>query len=753
MQASPRRAKRWTSFRHLLPGVLNDLPEDPDQPEQRLQAIWVTVVGRQLAAHSRVRRVTDKTLFVQVEAEAWRTALKSLETRVLHSINRTRSGTPLTTVRYQIENNMTETPTTMNTPILISSQPRPQSQPPEDLHLEPVQDPELKATLGRLAEKLRFVSVAFLAVLLANCAGVGSGGNNGLGPTPQFTGLDNAPSVRIIQRLNEKEPGRYRDPRSYYHYLKSLEYEREGDFDLATNHYKKVVEHDPNNEKFLTHLVSLFQRTGRLDEALETGKRALDRFPNNSEIRRVVADIYSSRGQHENALEQYRTLADKNPTDGETFLLMGYTLRALGNNHEAGEWLAQAVSIKPSSTLAHFIYGNYLLESGDLEGATEKFKKSLSLRPSFLEPRQKLAHVLESQKNYTEALAQYRILLKLKPESEALAEHFNALNEVWDPVTETINGSVAPFALENKDPDIHLLIGTIYFERVMYLEAVDQFRLVLAREENRDVRFGIARIYEVLGRPDKAIKEIETYREKSKEPDTVEVLLKLARLYGLEENMAASVMLLKEASDKDPHNDRLLHALGLAYMSLNRDAEALDTIEKAIALNPKRDTYYFEKGALLERLNRYEDAIASMKQTLEINPNHSNAHNFIGYLYATRNVELDKALNHLERAISIQPRNGYFLDSLGWIYYKKGDMNQALTHIKRAMVYAEPDPVLYDHLGDVYFSMEKFFEARKAWKTSLALTLRKLKNPSGEIPVPDELEEKIRKADQQLHSY
>ncbi len=217
--------------------------------------------------------------------------------------------------------------------------------------------------------------------------------------------------------------------------------------------------------------------------------------------------------------------------------------------------------------------------------------------------------------------------------------------------------------------------------------------------------------------------------------------------------MAASVMLLKEASDKDPHNDRLLHALGLAYMSLNRDAEALDTIEKAIALNPKRDTYYFEKGALLERLNRYDEAIASMKQTLEINPNHSNAHNFIGYLYATRNVELDKALNHLERAISIQPRNGYFLDSLGWIYYKKGDMNQALTHIKRAMVYAEPDPVLYDHLGDVYFSMEKFFEARKAWKTSLALTLRKLKNPSGEIPVPDELEEKIRKADQQLHSY
>ena len=188
-------------------------------------------------------------------------------------------------------------------------------------------------------------------------------------------------------------------------------------------------------------------------------------------------------------------------------------------------------------------------------------------------------------------------------------------------------------------------------------------------------------------------------------------------------------------------------------MSIHQDTQALDAIEKAIAINPKRDSYYFERGALLERMGRNEEAIASMKKALEINPNHSNAHNFIGYLYATRNIELDKALEHLEQAISIQPRNGYFLDSLGWIYYKKGDMEQALTHIQRAMVYADPDPVLYDHLGDVYFSMNQYFEARKAWKTSLALTLKKMENPSGEIPAPGQLEEKIRKADQQLNSY
>ena len=171
-------------------------------------------------------------------------------------------------------------------------------------------------------------------------------------------------------------------------------------------------------------------------------------------------------------------------------------------------------------------------------------------------------------------------------------------------------------------------------------------------------------------------------------------------------------------------------------------------INKAIKLNDKKDTYYFEQGALLERLGEFDKAIESMKQTLAINPHHSNAHNFIGYIYATKGQDLDKALNHLEQALDIQPRNGYFLDSLGWIYHKKGEPEQALVHIKKAMVYAQPDPVLYDHLGDVYFSMENVTEARKAWKTSLALTLKKLEDPSGEIPDPNKLREKIRKADQ-----
>ena len=59
------------------------------------------------------------------------------------------------------------------------------------------------------------------------------------------------------------------------------------------------------------------------------------------------------------------------------------------------------------------------------------------------------------------------------------------------------------------------------------------------------------------------------------------------------------------------------------------------------------------------------------------------------------------------------------------------------------MVYTNPDPVLYDHLGDVHFSLKNYLDARRAWRTSLSLTLKKSDDYIGEIPDEDKLREKI----------
>jgi tetratricopeptide (TPR) repeat protein len=750
----------WSSMGEVLAESIKSLPEAPDSDLNRINLLWSLVVGEEIASRSRVINAAKSTLFVEVKGQEWVPVVHTYERKILAKLNKIfDSKAFMEIIVKQVEG----IPINSNKPLQISASPS-RNQPMDkhtvvrEEYLKPIQDPELRERLSRLSTKLRFVSLALVSVfILANCASMQPPSHSQAVPVDASDEMSSMTpgssktsyAVWKIQTLNKKYPERnYRDPRAYYHYLKAYKYEREGDFDAAARRYALVVKFDPTRESLHTHLVSLYLRTGQFQLALEAGENAIKRFPNDVRVHMIMGDVLSSQGKYEEALDHYKKVMEIDPSNARAYLLAGYNMRALKQYEDARDLFQQATVVEPANPLGYHYLGSALARTGEMQNAEEKFKKSLTLRPSFIEARENLARVLELQKKYPEAMEQYKIILKLKPGDKKINEQLKLLDfEAGAESTDNIEvAKVPPF--EPGEANIHTQIGIIFYEQAVYLEAVDEFRLALANEEDKELRLVIAKIYELFGRMDKAIKEVEAYRKDGPDGESVDILLNLARLYGLNKEMRKSIDLLNKAAVMDPDNDRLYHALALAHMSLNENEEAYRNINKAIKLNDKKDTYYFEQGALLERLGQYDKAIASMKKTLEINPHHSNAHNFIGYIYATKGEDLDKAQSHLEQALDIQPRNGYFLDSLGWIYYKKGEPEQALVHIKKAMVYAQPDPVLYDHLGDVYFSMENVTEARKAWKTSLALTLKRLEDPSGEVPDPDKLREKIRNADQ-----
>jgi tetratricopeptide (TPR) repeat protein len=758
--AQQKKSFGWSSMGEIIAESIKSLPETPDSDLNRINLLWGMVVGEEIGTRSRVVKVSKGTLFVEVMGQEWVPVVHTYERKILHKLNKIFESKGFMEI---IVKQVAIIPMNLNKPLKISASPshhRPMDKQivAREEHLKLIADPELRERLSRLSTKLRFITLALVSVfILANCASpsahskamqVDAGGDMS---SMTLGSSKSSYAVRQVRALNEKYPDRnYRDPRAYYHYLKAYQYEREGDFDEAARHYALVVRFDPSSEKLHTHLVSLYLRTGQFPQALVSGEEAINRYPDNVRVHMVMGDILSSQGKYQEALDHYKKIMEVEPSNARAYLLAGYNLRALKQYEDARELFQQATVVEPANPLGYHYLGSALVRTGEMQNAEEKFKKSLTLRPSFIEARENLARVLELQKKYPEAMEQYKIILKLKPGDKKINEHLKRIDVATGAqLTDSVEvAALTPY--EPSEANIHTQIGIIFYEQAVYLEAVDEFRLALANEEDKELRLIIAKIYELFGRMDKAITEVEAYRKNDAGEKSIDILLNLARLYGLNKEMRKSIELLKKAVIMDPDNDRLYHALALAHMSLNENEEAYRNINKAIKLNDKKDSYYFEQGALLERLGQYDKAIESMKRTLEINPHHSNAHNFIGYIYATKGEDLDKALSHLEQALNIQPRNGYFLDSLGWIYHKRGEPEQALVHIKKAMVYAQPDPVLYDHLGDVYFSMDKTTEARKAWKTSLALTLKRLEEPAGEIPDPDKLREKIRKVDQMM---
>jgi len=110
-----------------------------------------------------------------------------------------------------------------------------------------------------------------------------------------------------------------------------------------------------------------------------------------------------------------------------------------------------------------------------------------------------------------------------------------------------------------------------------------------------------------------------------------------------------------------------------------------------------------------------------MEETIHLDPRHANALNYLGYTYADRGIKLKEALDLINRALTVKPDDGYYIDSLGWTYYKMGNVDEALNQLNRAVALVPDDAVIQEHLGEIYLDKALLQEAKEAWLKSLEL--------------------------------
>jgi Tfp pilus assembly protein PilF len=128
-------------------------------------------------------------------------------------------------------------------------------------------------------------------------------------------------------------------------------------------------------------------------------------------------------------------------------------------------------------------------------------------------------------------------------------------------------------------------------------------------------------------------------------------------------------------------------------------------------LDPKSDEAHFQLGALYDESKNKEKSVANMKKAIELNPKNAAALNYLGYTWAEMGVRLDEAEDLVQRALKIQPNDGFYIDSLGWVYYQKGEYPKAVEQLERAVEITVDDPTIIEHLADAY---EKAGRAERA---------------------------------------
>lgn len=193
-----------------------------------------------------------------------------------------------------------------------------------------------------------------------------------------------------------------------------------------------------------------------------------------------------------------------------------------------------------------------------------------------------------------------------------------------------------------------------------------------------------------------------------------------------EEKPDEAAALLKAALRDDPNGRDLRWTLAGLYADQKRHREAIAELTKLIDSLPAKPAgdawrYFISRAASRMELAQWPAAETDLKRAVEIAPEEPTALNYLGYSWAERGVNLEKAFELIEKAVAAEPRSGAYIDSLGWAHYQRGDYAEAVPHLEKAAALEPGDPTITDHLGDLYWRLGRTIEARYQWSRALQL--------------------------------
>jgi len=177
--------------------------------------------------------------------------------------------------------------------------------------------------------------------------------------------------------------------------------------------------------------------------------------------------------------------------------------------------------------------------------------------------------------------------------------------------------------------------------------------------------------------------------------------------------------LLFQSLEVWPENESLLYELADYYKIKKEYEKSLKTYEKLIKNFGENDRLLFLYASNLDKLNKWEDAKNLFLKLLKKNPEDTYTLNYISYRLSLRDEELGYALKLIKKALTLDPENGYFLDTIGWVEFKRKNFKNSVFYLEKATSILPNSAEVLDHLGDCYFKLGRKKEAIYQWKRAL----------------------------------
>ncbi len=532
--------------------------------------------------------------------------------------------------------------------------------------------------------------------------------------------------------------------------------EIKGDYATAISYYLQASKLDPKAGVFYALAKNSFN-LNKLSQALEYSKKALALDSSRTDYYELLSEIYSSAQQTDsaafilskiigmdstnvdayyrlariyeakrpaNAISIYQEITNIIGPDWDVLMRVAELQANLGNYKDAASSIEQILTIDPDNQGLKKLLSEYFQRAKLYDEALKVINDVLTVNPDDLDAHDRKAQIYLSENKWDTASVEYSYILKQSNVPVDLKIKIGATyfeQSIKD-------SSLAPIA---KNFFITIDQDTANWQVKMYLGAI------ALNEKNDSEAVGYF----------KAATQLASWN--------VEAWVRLGGIYFDNRKYDEAVKVLSQAITSFPEDFRVNLILGLSFSQLNMNDEAKIKLKKAVELNPKDITALSAYGYTLSQLKENDEAVIYLKKALSITPEDINLLGTIGLIYdgqkkwsecdsvyekallidssnallnnnfayslSERGIKLDLALKMAKIAITAEPNNSAYLDTIGWIYFKSGLLDTALGYVNKALKAGGEKPDILEHLGDIQFKMGNKDKALETWEKALNL--------------------------------
>ena len=190
-------------------------------------------------------------------------------------------------------------------------------------------------------------------------------------------------------------------------------------------------------------------------------------------------------------------------------------------------------------------------------------------------------------------------------------------------------------------------------------------------------------------------------------------------------NRPEAIRRLSNIVTSNPTDVDAISVLGDLYRTDKQYQQAADAYTQALGVTggstPGDWRFYYVRGIAYERSDKFPLAEKDFLHALDLNPNQPQVLNYLGYSWVDKGMNLNRALDMIQKAVQASPNDGYIIDSLGWAYYRLGRYPDAVTQLEQAATLRPNAPEITDHLGDAYWKVGRKLEAKFQWNVAYSM--------------------------------